>query len=423
VSARELDLAALQFAVVDLETTGLFARAHDRVVEVGVVVTQGGAQVAQYETLVNPERDLGPTEIHGVRGRDVVDAPRFPDIIGDLCAQLGGRILVAHNVRFDRDFLTAEFVRCGFSFPSAPWLCTMELGAAMTGHARLASCCEELDITLAHAHAAVDDAAAAAAILACWLQFPDSQERLASLLRTVPIPPVDAWPVVEPCGRNRSRTSPRPERQTNFIRSLLERLPAGSRGGDGAAAAYLELLDRALEDRRLTAAETEGLHDLAVGWGLGRDEVEALHRDYMAGLASLAWQDGKLTAAERADLEDAACALGVTPEVLAGLMSAPFVDGDGSPSALSQQSLVGKSICFTGQLTCTIGGRAITRAQAQELAAAYGLHVQDAVTKKLDLLVVADPESLSGKARKARDYGTRILVERSFWHDIDVPVD
>jgi DNA polymerase-3 subunit epsilon len=51
------------------------------------------------------------------------------------------------------------------------------------------------------------------------------------------------------------------------------------------------------------------------------------------------------------------------------------------------------------------------------------LHVQDAVTKKLDLLVVADPESLSGKARKARDYGTRILVERSFWQDIGVAVD
>jgi DNA polymerase-3 subunit epsilon len=51
------------------------------------------------------------------------------------------------------------------------------------------------------------------------------------------------------------------------------------------------------------------------------------------------------------------------------------------------------------------------------------LNVQDSVTKKLDLLVVADAESLSGKARKARDYGTRILVERSFWHDIGVAID
>lgn len=105
------------------------------------------------------------------------------------------------------------------------------------------------------------------------------------------------------------------------------------------------------------------------------------------------------------------------------MLTAPFVDGQGPLSALPQQSLAGKSVCFTGQLTCTIGGLTITRAQAQELAAGCGLNVQDSVTKKLDLLVVADAESLSGKARKARDYGTRILVERSFWHDIGVAID
>jgi hypothetical protein len=27
------------------------------------------------------------------------------------------------------------------------------------------------------------------------------------------------------------------------------------------------------------------------------------------------------------------------------------------------------------------------------------------------------------KARKARDYGTRIVVERAFWRDLGVPVD
>jgi DNA polymerase III subunit epsilon len=420
----ELDLARLQFAVVDVETTGLFARAHDRVIEVGVVITErDGEELGRYETLVNPGRDLGPTEIHGVRGRDVLDAPTFADLLGDLSVQLGGRILVAHNARFDRDFLGIEFARCGFSFPEVPWLCTMEIGAALTGFARLASCCEQLDIALARAHAAVDDAAAAAAVLACWLRLPESQERLELLLRTLPIPPAASWPQVEASGRNCLRSSPRPQQEPTFIGSLLSRLPPGSRGVDGAGAAYLELLDRALEDRRLTSEETEALHDLAVGWGLGRADVEVLHRDYMIGLASLAWQDGRLTEAERADLEDAASSLGIAAEVLAELITAPLVDGQGPLSALPQQSLAGKSVCFTGQLTCTIGGLPITRAQAQELAAGCGLHVQDSVTKKLDLLVVADPESLSGKARKARDYGARILVERSFWRDIGVAVD
>ncbi len=35
----------------------------------------------------------------------------------------------------------------------------------------------------------------------------------------------------------------------------------------------------------------------------------------------------------------------------------------------------------------------------------------DAVTKKVKLVVAADPDSLSGKARKARDYGIPVVSE------------
>ena len=44
------------------------------------------------------------------------------------------------------------------------------------------------------------------------------------------------------------------------------------------------------------------------------------------------------------------------------------------------------------------------------------------VTKKLDMLVVADPDSLSGKARKAREYGVRIVAETAYWSMIGVEV-
>jgi DNA polymerase-3 subunit epsilon len=41
--------------------------------------------------------------------------------------------------------------------------------------------------------------------------------------------------------------------------------------------------------------------------------------------------------------------------------------------------------------------------------------VHERVTKALDVLVVADPNSQSGKAAKARSYGTRIMAEAAFW--------
>ena len=45
------------------------------------------------------------------------------------------------------------------------------------------------------------------------------------------------------------------------------------------------------------------------------------------------------------------------------------------------------------------------------------------VTKTLDLLVVADPDSLSSKARKAYQYGTRIMAEAVFWQAIGISVE
>jgi hypothetical protein len=44
------------------------------------------------------------------------------------------------------------------------------------------------------------------------------------------------------------------------------------------------------------------------------------------------------------------------------------------------------------------------------------------VTKALDILVVADPNTQSGTARTARRFGARIMAEAAFWHAIGVQV-
>jgi len=57
---------ATGFAVVDVETTGLFP-ARDRVVEVAVVHLDPDARVTgEFSTLIDPRRDVGPTRIHGI---------------------------------------------------------------------------------------------------------------------------------------------------------------------------------------------------------------------------------------------------------------------------------------------------------------------------------------------------------------------
>ena len=54
------------YAVVDVETTGLFPGAHHRVAEVAVVqVDDTGRVTGEWSTLVNPGRDLGSQHVHG----------------------------------------------------------------------------------------------------------------------------------------------------------------------------------------------------------------------------------------------------------------------------------------------------------------------------------------------------------------------
>jgi len=113
-------------AFVDVETTGVDPRTN-RITEVGVV-TVDGPRVEKWSTVINPltrrqERPVAPHEITDSM-RD--EAPRFKDVAADLARRLEGRLLVAHNARFDHGFLKTEFDRAGIHF--APQvLCSLML--------------------------------------------------------------------------------------------------------------------------------------------------------------------------------------------------------------------------------------------------------------------------------------------------------
>ena len=64
------------FAVVDVETTGLYPST-DRVVEIAVVHLNADAEITAEFTLINPRRDVGPTRLHGITAADITSAPMF----------------------------------------------------------------------------------------------------------------------------------------------------------------------------------------------------------------------------------------------------------------------------------------------------------------------------------------------------------
>jgi DNA polymerase-3 subunit epsilon len=428
----EVPLELSSFAVVDFETTGLFATAHDRVIEIGIVrMNADGAVSGEFESLVNPGRDVGPTWLHGIRSRELLDAPTFAEIAGDVCALLDGAVVVAHNIRFERSFLDYEFSRAGTPAPEFAGLCTMALAGRLGLAARrLSDCCAAYSIDHPHQHSALGDARATARLLACLLgDARRAQVVTLAQLGCSPLPPA-AWPILTRSGRvvTRREVAAAPP-EISYLGGLVARLPSTMAGFvEESAVAYLDLLDRALEDRHVTADEAGNLEALAREWGIDGIRMTELHEEYLRGVVETALADRQISESERVDLLDVAHLLGYDEAMLGRLVLAAMgASATGASGATARPAgaseLQGLSVCFTGQLNATIHGRTITREHAQELARAGGMEIQERVTKKLQILVVADPETMSGKAAKARTYGTRIMAERAFWQALGVAVD
>ena len=413
-------------AIIDVETTGLFPLRHDRVVEVAAIVIEGdGRIVREFVSLVNPARDIGPSSIHALTAEDILHAPQFGEIAGLLVEALQGTVAIAgHNVRFDQQFMESEFSRIGSPVPQCFTICTMQLA----GGGRLSECCGDYGIPLSgEAHHALADARATARLLSILL--PDQPRMVQKLSRLMPI----RWPTIGSTGKQPITRDESRRRQTEpptFLQRLLGRmhdsaLPIAT---DGAVMAYGALLDRVLEDRRVDDSEADALLETAARWGLSGDQVRLAHRDYLNHLALAAVADGIVTDAERRDLKLVARLLGHEQpnldEILCEAAAKVANTHLGSaPVPTAEESLIGKRVCFTGELQCQHDGKMISRERAEELATGAGLVVMDSVTKKLDLLVLADPHTQSGKAKKARQYGIRIIHEPVFWKAIGVEVN
>ncbi|MEO7726507.1 MAG: exonuclease domain-containing protein [Burkholderiales bacterium] len=122
---------------LDLETTGATADC-DRITEIGLIEVEDGAYVREWSTLVNPEMPIPPfiEALTGISDDMVAGAPRFAEVAQGLKERLHGKVLIAHNARFDYGFLKAEFGRLATRY-AADLICTVKLSRKLyPGHAR-----------------------------------------------------------------------------------------------------------------------------------------------------------------------------------------------------------------------------------------------------------------------------------------------
>lgn len=393
-------MALDRIAVIDLETTGLSPWRHDRVVEIGIaVISPDGAVHVEYETLVNPARDIGPSHIHRISAADVLRAPTFAEVAGDVLQILAtANVVAGHNVSFDMNFLIKEYERIGVVMPSVPILCTCRV----FGRNNLKACCDELGIAFdGTSHRALSDARATARIVS-FLCGDDpallNKHRFENTL----------WPAIPalntPCFR-REHAWQIHEEPPKFLTRIAGKIRHDVEAEAPNILAYMTLVDRVLEDRMIDESEETALVDAALGWQLSGPQLETAHKQYIHSLAVVALADGVVTASERRDLHRVSKLLGQDDSTLDGVLEsavARLISAHRTPtSPKNDNDLRGRRVCFTGELQSTIDGRPIARDVAETLAAQAGLIVASSVTKKLDILVVADPNTQSSPKTSA----------------------
>lgn len=401
------------YAVMDLETTGFSPARGDRIIEVGVVLLDDeGAVEQEWTTLVNPQRDVGPTHVHGIRAGDVVDAPMFGDIAAHLVAMLSGRTLVAHNQEFDLRFLKAELASHGFALPTTfVGLCTMLWSRSAFGAARLSDVCSVLEIEHDSAHAALADARATAAIINVLLRVAGHTRQWEKDARNAVFPlsgaeSRDAQQVM----RSSSTSAPMAFIDTAEL-PLWERVSIPVDASDAASAIYLDMLTRVLEDGLISTGEHSRLDAIAEVAHLSRERIIVLHASYLTAAYMEALADGTVTQAERRELSQIATILD---------LPVPEIPEDAEPVQKARPA-AGTAPSATGaRFTLAPGARVVftgTMSRPRETwagALADAGFITGSVTKNCAVLIAQDPASQSGKAKTARAHGIPIVTEAEF---------
>jgi DNA polymerase-3 subunit epsilon len=219
LAAEGTPFAEVSFLVVDVETTGVSAWAGDRITEVAAVLVRGGEVREAFHSLINPGRRIPSfiTQLTGIDDAMVRHAPPFGEVAGALAYEMVGRVFVAHNARFDWNFLSAEYDRVA----SAPLksltgdqLCTVRLARRFLSHLprrNLDAVAHHYGVEIEGRHRAMGDARATAHVL-------------IGLLRDAELRGLYTWEALDELMR----------RRTSRARKRRSAMPSATDGRDGA---------------------------------------------------------------------------------------------------------------------------------------------------------------------------------------------
>ena len=364
--------------VVDVETTGLGRI--DRIVEIAIVTLdpETWETVDEFDTLINPERDVGRTDLHGISASMVEAAPTFSEIVPAIASRLHGAVLVAHNLMFDARMLQQEFDRLGVVFDPGNGFCTLR-----ATRNKLPQACDQFGILLSQHHRALADARATAELV--------NNLRFASTAHDIRQTSIDAVP--QATGYYTLRRE-----LTDAGMSLMNRVVSRANLPDCETniQQYLDMLDLVLDDGVIDQRERSELHQLTQDLGISESVRRHAHIAYLDCIIFAAKRDGIISTAENDLIVRIADQLEIH--------DANIPDVTPVAKAISVKS--GSCVCFTGLAN---------KAHLEKIAIRVGLKPINSMTKKhCNLLVAADVATSSRKAQNARRWHIPIMSEAEF---------
>ncbi|KND62481.1 exonuclease domain-containing protein, partial [Candidatus Phytoplasma phoenicium] len=119
------------YVVFDMETTG-FSKTQDHIIEISAVKIINGQITDQvFDELVNPGPEVqlnsNITKLTGIRQEDLNNKPFLENILPKFLAFIKNQVLVAHNAKFDIDFLEEKIKKLNLTFEQPLFIDTLAL--------------------------------------------------------------------------------------------------------------------------------------------------------------------------------------------------------------------------------------------------------------------------------------------------------
>lgn len=170
----------MNYTVFDVETAN---SQRDSICAIGIIRYENEQVVYEKEILINPETEFNyfNTRIHGITEKDVINAPKFPEVWNEISVYFTDTILVAHNAKsMDLCALYRTLERYNLPLVDNKYICTMELAKEIFKNDdsvqkyRLDVLANKYGIELLHHHNALDDTKACFEILRKFeMDYPD----------------------------------------------------------------------------------------------------------------------------------------------------------------------------------------------------------------------------------------------------------